>query len=214
MTTNELILAIVTLLLTGGGLTSIHSLFKRNKNLKIENETLKDKSQDVKISKIETTLDWIVEKFKAKDDREQLYFEIKKKIDQILIFSKLQNTELQHLIFNSQNSYKNIIDTVLRYNFKMTAEELATNCEHFLKNNKKIIDRKKLNIGNEADNFLQEIETSIIRPCIQKYVIEYQNLLNLENGVRRKQFAVISKDFISSIVTKTIQKYSTYLQSV
>jgi len=179
------------------------------KELQNEIESLKDNQQDEKISKIEKTLEWIVERMKSKDDQEKLYTTIKRNIDNIISIKKLCNSEIKHLIFNSQVAFKSLIIEVMNLNFDISMDDLYTNSIHLLKNAKQKVNRKKLNI-KDPDIFLEELEDFVIKPNLEKLILNFQSLKELDNGVRRKRFAEISEIFIYQIVSKTIDRYSNY----
>ena len=219
MTTNELILAIITLFTTGGGLASVISAVnkaRQNKILEKELETIKDIQQDKEIEQLqkdvkeikETNL-WIVERMKAKDFIEKFYRKIKRKIDNILSVKKPINPEIKHLIYNGQKAFQDFLQTIIIENFQLADNELFELVVHLLKNVKFKIDRTKLNII-DPENFLEILETEVIKPAIEGFVIDYNQLSELENGVRRRKFAEISEKFISQIVENTINIYAKY----
>jgi len=212
MTTNELILAIITLLTTGGGLASFISLFnkdKKNKKLKEEIETLKDVQQDSRMNKIETTLEWIVERMKTIDDKRKIIREVQEKVDNLIGVKKLSNYQIKHLIFNSVEFFKNLVADVYSDDFSCDSKKLLEKSEHLLKNVKKKIEIDKLGIDNPI-LFLEELEVVVIKPELQNFAIKYHDLRVLKNGVRRNKFKEISLNFISKIVGKSIDHYNNF----
>lgn len=189
------------------------------KELESEIESLKDKEQDFEIvaiksdiAEIKETNNWIVEKMKSKDDLEKLYRKVKEKIDQTLLISECENEELKHLIFNSQQSFRILINDVLTGDFELSVNDFLTDATHLLKNAKQKIDREKLKIF-APETFLEELEAFVIKPNLQNLTLHYSELKELKNGVRRKKFSEVSLKFIYSIVSETITRYSNYSNS-
>ena len=182
-------------------------------------ENLKDKEQDKEIaelkkdvSEIKETNLWIVERMKAKDFQEQFYRTIKRKIDNIIAIKSPVNAELKHLIYNGQKAFQDFLQTIIIENFELNDKELLELVIHLLKNAKFKIDRKKLNL-KEPEKYLDKLEKDVIKPVIESFIIDYQGLAGLENGVRRKKFAEISELFITKIVEKTLNHYNRYKNS-
>lgn len=197
---------------------------EEKKELENQIESLKDKEQDDEIkemksdiSDIKETNNWIVERMKKKDDQEKHQISIKKKAKNIIKAKEFKikspiNSELNRLIINSLKGFKELSEEIYACNFNICMEDLYESAENYLKTAKRSIQLNKLKI-DEPVIFLEELEDYVIKPTLEKFIIDFKSLEGLENGVRRGRFAVISETFISSMVEKSIDNFTNYAKA-
>lgn len=203
----ELIVVIIGAIATGGGLSAFIGKIGNKKMIKDTISEI-DKSQNKELSEISKDIDWIKERMLIKDAQEQLYRDIKKKVNSIVSLNSFRDKQLLQLMFNAQKELKEFIYTVISANYNLSNNEMYKEAKHLLTSAFEKTDIKDINLKMVSE-YLLHLKNSV-KALLKGYIINIEEIKDLK---KEKQFEVFEKltlNFVESIIVKTINLYQTY----
>lgn len=182
-----------------------------NKKRKQLNDVISetDKKQNERMELIEKNVSIILEFTKDERFLKTIQTEIYGIAENIIDVKQLKNEELKQVFYRSIDTFKNWLNYILCHDFKLTAEQLKNNAYSLLRNVRDKTSQNKLQLSNPT-LFLETIENSVIKPQMERFLIDFNTYKNKKNGERREAFKNGALKLVEGIIEDTINYYNQY----
>jgi len=149
---------------------------------------------------------FLVEIHKYKIFENQLYSKIENIIDNIIDIKEFKNEEIKNAFILAKEKFKNVYKAILNNDFNIEADKLKPIIYINLKSVKSSITYMNLGIKNPKE-YLEYIETSVLKKHSEQFIIEYVKTSKLKNGARKQPFEDSCIKLVSNIVSDIIDSF-------
>ncbi len=204
----DLILGIITLMTTGGGLASILSLISKKKIKKYILDI--DKRQDKTIKNIKEDISYIKDILEDSQFLKKLKVNIYNSYSTITTLKTINNNEIKNAIFLGYINYEKLLEDIVHNEYNLSKEQIKNSAYHLLKNVKNNITREKLNLSeNKSNIYLSDIE-NFLKNKVDYFIICYYKIKKYNNGKRRLFFKELAIKTFEEIIIYILEEYNYY----